>query len=171
MKTDNSTACGILTGTIKQKWSKAIGMWSYWLKDRAKQGQFDIYWEPGKHNLADYPTKHHTGSHHAAVRPIYLYDKHKTPKTVKGCVEILDRTFSTKQCVRSGGIRTHNKLTTCDPAGIPQRQHRACASNSISRNETRTILRMHPFMYSTRKALTSKYSNLRRVLRTSLINS
>ena len=70
MKTDNSTAQGILTGTIKQKHSKAIDMRFYWLKDRTEQGQFDIYWEPGKHNLVDYPTKHHTGTHHAGEPPI-----------------------------------------------------------------------------------------------------
>eukprot|EP00536_Pseudo-nitzschia_multiseries_P000416 jgi/Psemu1/915/gm1.915_g len=64
MKTDNNTAEGILNGTIKQKRSKAIDMRFYWLKDRAEQGQFNIFWEPGKHNLADYPTKRHPGSHH-----------------------------------------------------------------------------------------------------------
>ena len=72
MKTDNSTAHGILTGTIKQKRSKAIDMRFYWLKDRAEQGQFEIYWEPGKNNLADYPTKHHTGTHHGCDGPSHL---------------------------------------------------------------------------------------------------
>lgn len=60
----------------------------YWSKDQTDEGQFDIYYsEPGKQNLADYqhPTEHHTGTpHHALlVRPIYLCDAHKTPKTVK----------------------------------------------------------------------------------------
>ena len=91
LKTDNSTAKGILTGTIKQKRSKAIDMRFYWLKDRAAQGQFDIYWEPGTHNLADYPTKHHSGIHHKSVRPIYTYDKETSPKTIQGCVELLKR--------------------------------------------------------------------------------
>eukprot|EP00536_Pseudo-nitzschia_multiseries_P005706 jgi/Psemu1/191192/e_gw1.110.12.1 len=50
LKTDNNTAEGILNGTIKQKRSKAIDMRFYWLKDRAEQGQFNIFWEPGKHN-------------------------------------------------------------------------------------------------------------------------
>lgn len=48
LKTDNSTAQGILTGTIKQKRSKAVDMRFYWLKDRTEQGQFDIYRQPGK---------------------------------------------------------------------------------------------------------------------------
>jgi hypothetical protein len=64
MITDNNTAEGIIKGTIKQKRSKSIDMRFYWLKDRQEQGQFDICWEPGKTNLADYTTKHHPSSHH-----------------------------------------------------------------------------------------------------------
>ena len=75
MKTDNSTAQGILYGTIKQKRSKAINMRFYCLKDRAEQGQFDIYWEPGKQNLADYPTKHHSGTHRCNI---YVHSVHNT---------------------------------------------------------------------------------------------
>ena len=48
MKTNNMTAWGILTGTIKQKRSKAIDMQFYWLMDQQEQGQFEIIWEPGK---------------------------------------------------------------------------------------------------------------------------
>jgi len=64
IKTDNSTAQGIINNTIKQKRSKAMDLRFYWLRDRTKQGHFHIYWEPGQHNLADLPTKHHPGSHH-----------------------------------------------------------------------------------------------------------
>lgn len=91
MKRDNSTATGIVNNTIKQKPSKAIDMRFYWLRDRVKQGQFDIYWEPGKHNLADYPTKHHSGAHHKRVRRIYLYVEGKSPTTVQGCVKLLNQ--------------------------------------------------------------------------------
>eukprot|EP00536_Pseudo-nitzschia_multiseries_P015592 jgi/Psemu1/43163/gm1.43163_g len=89
MKTDDNTAEGILNGTIKQKRSKAIDMRFYWLNDRAEQGQFNIFWEPGKHNLAVYPSKHHQGSHHRRVRPIYLYEP-DSPWTIQGCIELLD---------------------------------------------------------------------------------
>ena len=91
IKTDNTTARGIITGTIKQKRSKAIDMRFYWLKDRFEQKQFDYVWGPGIENLADYPTKHHSGKHHSTVRPIYLYIKNKSPKTIQGCVELLAR--------------------------------------------------------------------------------
>jgi hypothetical protein len=89
MITDNNTAEGIIKGTIKQKRSKSIDMRFYWLKDRQEQGQFNICWEPGKTNLADYTTKHHPSSHHKRVRPIYLYMKDESPRTLQGCIEIL----------------------------------------------------------------------------------
>ena len=70
IKTDNSTADDFVNDTIKQNRSKAIDMRFYWLKCRQQQQQFDIYWDNGKNNFADYFTKHHSSSHHKAVRPI-----------------------------------------------------------------------------------------------------
>jgi hypothetical protein len=89
MITDNNTVEGIIKGTIKQKRSKSIDMRFYWLKDRQEQGQFDICWESGKTNLADYTTKHHPSSHHKQVRPICLYMKDESPRTLQGCIKIL----------------------------------------------------------------------------------
>ena len=86
----------------------------YWLKDRAKQGQFNIYWESGKHNLTNCPTKHHTGTHHAIVQPIYRYDANKSPTTVKGCVEILKSTETKRQLLPLYGT-PHNHANTCIP--------------------------------------------------------
>ena len=88
MKTDNSTATGIINNTIKQKRSKAIDMRFYWLQDRVQQGMFDVYRAPGLNNLADYPTKHHSGKYHKAVRGIYLSEAN-SPTTVQGCIELL----------------------------------------------------------------------------------
>ena len=53
LRTDNRTANGILNGTVKQRRSRAIDIRFYWLKDRAEQGQFRIFWAPGIVNLAD----------------------------------------------------------------------------------------------------------------------
>ena len=89
MITDNNTAEGIIKGTLKQKRSKSIDMRFYWLKDQQEQGQFDICWEPGKINLADYTTKHHASSHHKRLRPIYLFMGDESPCTLQGCIEIL----------------------------------------------------------------------------------
>jgi hypothetical protein len=59
LRTDNSTAFGILNEIIKQKRSKAMDMSYHWLTDRVCQKQFDVYWRPGRDNLGDYHTKHH----------------------------------------------------------------------------------------------------------------
>ena len=50
---------------------------------------FDVYWEPGLNNLADYPTKHHSGKHHKMLRSIYL-SRDDSPTTAQGCVKILN---------------------------------------------------------------------------------
>ena len=89
INTDNATAQGIVNNTMKQKRSKAMDMRFYWVKDRVQQKQFNVCWRSGKSNLADYPTKHHTGNHHCQVRLIYLYDPVNSPRTVQGCIKIL----------------------------------------------------------------------------------
>jgi hypothetical protein len=42
METDNTTATSYSNGTIKQKRTKAMDMRFYWIKDRVKQGQFNV---------------------------------------------------------------------------------------------------------------------------------
>jgi hypothetical protein len=51
LRTDNSTAYGIVNETIKQKRSKAMDMRYHWLTYRVRQKQFDVYWRPGRENL------------------------------------------------------------------------------------------------------------------------
>ena len=95
IRTDNESACGILTGTMRQKRSKAIDMRFHWLRDRVQNHkQFDIRWAPGATNFGDYPTKHHPGSHHKNVRPIFLNVPGKSPTTLQGCTKILSRGYS-----------------------------------------------------------------------------
>jgi hypothetical protein len=43
METNNTTATGYSNVTIKQKRTKAMDMRFYWIKDRVKQGQFNVY--------------------------------------------------------------------------------------------------------------------------------
>jgi len=121
IKTDNSTANGYVNGTIKQKMSKSWDMRFRWLMNREAQQQFKVSWEPGKNNLADYVTKHHSAAHHQQVRPIYLYDKDKSPKTVQGCVEILHgvHTKKPKNQSRESIVKTTPKDTPKTPyAGL-----------------------------------------------------
>jgi hypothetical protein len=70
METDNTTATGYSNGTIKQKRTKAMNMRFYSIKDRVKQGQFNVYWGPGFQNWADYFTKHHSPAHHKIMQDI-----------------------------------------------------------------------------------------------------
>jgi hypothetical protein len=48
LRTDNSTAYGIVSETIKQKRSKAMDMRYHWLTNIVCQIQFDVYWRPGQ---------------------------------------------------------------------------------------------------------------------------
>ena len=51
--TDNTAANRIISGTEKQKISRAIDMKFYWVRYRIRQKHFYIFWEEGKENLAD----------------------------------------------------------------------------------------------------------------------
>ena len=89
LKTDNSTANGILNNTMKQKRSKAIDVRLYWLRDRAQQGQFYIFWDSGKNNLADFYTKHHPPPYHKVHRPIQTYVEGVSPDSLQGCIRMM----------------------------------------------------------------------------------
>ena len=89
---NNSTADGIMNRTIKQKQSKAMNKRFYWLQDRVEQGEFRVFWAPGKDNLADYYTKYHSPATYKRLRPIYTYIEGKSLTTLQGCGEILTHT-------------------------------------------------------------------------------
>jgi hypothetical protein len=78
LETDNTTTTGYSNGPIKQKRTKAMDMRFYWIKDRVKQGQFNVYWGQGNQNLADYFTKHHSPAHHKRMREIYIHASEQT---------------------------------------------------------------------------------------------
>ncbi|OEU11423.1 hypothetical protein FRACYDRAFT_245988 [Fragilariopsis cylindrus CCMP1102] len=78
LRTDNSTADGIMNKTIKQKQSKAMDKRFYWVQDRVEQGEYRVFWAPGKVNLADYYTKYHSPATHRKLRPIYTYIEEKS---------------------------------------------------------------------------------------------
>jgi hypothetical protein len=88
LRTDNSTAFGILKETIKQKRSKSMDMRYHWLTDRVRQKYFDIYWRPGRENLGDYHTKHHSAQHHKDMRGFILHQANSL-QVLRGCVKIL----------------------------------------------------------------------------------
>jgi hypothetical protein len=86
--TDNSTAFGILNETIKQKISTSMDMRYHWLTDRVRQKQFDVYWRPGRENLGDYHTKHHSEQHHKDMRGLILHQANSL-QVLRGCVKLL----------------------------------------------------------------------------------
>jgi hypothetical protein len=68
LRTENSTAFGILNESSKQKSSKAMYMRYDWLTDRVLQKQCGVYWRPRLENLGYYHTKHHSAQHHKDMR-------------------------------------------------------------------------------------------------------
>ena len=65
---DNSTVIGILTSSLRQKYSKTFDMRFHWLRDIIDQQQFQLFWRKGQSNMADYFTKHHPPWHHKLMR-------------------------------------------------------------------------------------------------------
>ena len=88
LRTDNSTADGILNNTMKQKRSKAMDMKFWWLTDRVAQKMFNVSWAPGSTNLGDYFSKHQPVKRVRNLRPLYTSQK-DSPRTLQGCVKLL----------------------------------------------------------------------------------
>jgi len=55
----------------------------FWLLDHAAQENVTSIYTPGKENLADYPTKHHTADIHQHVRPYYLPQANSTVQLIR----------------------------------------------------------------------------------------
>ena len=53
LKTDNTTAAGFIHNFVHQRRSKSWDMRYHWLRERNNK-DLNIYWAPGKNNLADY---------------------------------------------------------------------------------------------------------------------
>jgi hypothetical protein len=60
----------------------------HWLTDRVRRKQFAVYWRPGRENLADYHTKHHSAQHHKDMRHLILHEANSL-QVVRGCVKLL----------------------------------------------------------------------------------
>ena len=75
---DNIVSNGIINYTIVSCRSKAMNMHFDW----CWQKEFNFYWKQVKHNLAKYPSKHHSTKHHISVQPAYL------PNTIKTYIYI-----------------------------------------------------------------------------------
>ena len=103
ISTDNSTARGVLTANLRQKLSKAFDMRYWWMRDRIKQNQFNLVWEPGSDNRADYFTKHFSPQHHKLMRQTYI---HVSP-TANCSTDIRPRGCVTPRTVNQPLFRSH----------------------------------------------------------------
>ena len=54
---DNKFAIGLAHDTLTAKRSKSIDVKFHWIRDRVRQGQFNLIWREGANNLADFFTK------------------------------------------------------------------------------------------------------------------
>jgi hypothetical protein len=88
LRTDNSTAYGIVNETIKHKRSKAMDMRYHWLTYRVRPKKIDVYWRPGRENLGDYHTKHHSAQQHKDMRHLILHEANSL-QVLRGCVKLL----------------------------------------------------------------------------------
>jgi hypothetical protein len=101
---DNATAVGIGNNTVKRQRSRSMEMRYFWVVDKLAQDMYTISWHPGQENPADYQSKHHSGSHHLAVRPWYLHQHNSLqylpralrPSALKGCVGTLKNGYLRK---------------------------------------------------------------------------
>jgi hypothetical protein len=65
-----------------------MDMRSHWLTDRVHQKQFDVYWRPGRENLGDYHTTHHSAQHKKYMRGLILHQDYIL-NVMEGCIELL----------------------------------------------------------------------------------
>ena len=73
IKTDNATANVFVHQTMRHKKSKSWDMRYWWLKENSAQSEFNIFWDKGVNNWADYFTKHFSPSTHQVLRPYYVH--------------------------------------------------------------------------------------------------
>ncbi len=72
VQTNNTMMEGVINSKFQTKRTEGMDMRFHWLRDQEAQGQIQIYWHPGKCNLADYFTKHHRQAHHVNVGAEFL---------------------------------------------------------------------------------------------------
>jgi hypothetical protein len=77
----------------------------HWLTDRVRQKQVDVYLRPGRENLADYHTKHHSAQHHKDMRHLIL---HEAKIVFRFCEGVLN--YSHSRNPPCAPARTHGQI-------------------------------------------------------------
>ena len=73
IKTNSSTKHGFVQNDIHQKRSKSWDTRHHWLRERNVKKEFNVFWDKGTNNNADYFTKHHPTQHHLHARQSRYY--------------------------------------------------------------------------------------------------
>ena len=68
IRADNSTSVGFVNRNMQMKQSKTWDMQLHWLRDKQNTSHFNVFWDKGSNQGADYWTKHHPTVHHRHVR-------------------------------------------------------------------------------------------------------
>ena len=109
LQIDNTTAEAFSKGTLNQKRSKSKNIHFYWLQYHKTQGQFEMFWRPGKDNLGDYQTKHHYPDHHRLMRSKLIHT---------------DQLINNIQlCLLKGLVKCHVNVRTRTHKEISQKNH------------------------------------------------
>ena len=87
-----SQLCGksLIGRSMKPRYLRAGSNRLRWVREKVGKKAFSAYWESAAANLAGYPTKHHSPTHHRTARPIYTYQPNQSPTTMQGCANILE---------------------------------------------------------------------------------
>ncbi len=101
---DNTTTVDTVNNTIRRQQSWAMEMWYFWLIDGKVQKLFHFQCQPGKENLGDYPSKHHSANIHQHVCPYYVHMNNSPtvlpwvakPSSWQGCAETLADAYKVK---------------------------------------------------------------------------
>ena len=93
LQTDNEMANNFTHANLRQRRSKTWDMQLNWQRDKKAHNEFNIYWDKGKNNQANYFTKHHPPKHHREQRPKYILKGYHVQQ-LKDNYTILSETIS-----------------------------------------------------------------------------
>ena len=130
IKAGNSAANGIIGKSMKARYLRAGSNRLKWVREKVDEGIFEAHWESAKTNLAGYPTKHHSPTHHRTLRPICTCQSNQSPSAMQGCVNILEGLTKTRHPAA--------KSVTQTPAKQEVTKKRSCNADkptSICTNE------------------------------------
>ena len=106
LRTDNSTSSGFVNKNMQMKQSKAWDMQLHWLRDKPNKEIFNVFWDKGPNNGADYFTKYHPTVHHRRIRidRKYIRDMHSDLRQKVNLIfsQKVSKNTSLQGCVKPG---------------------------------------------------------------------